>query len=663
MTIDTTTASRPPRRPRRETVDYGEIGRRIVEETLGDLPERYARARREDRKQLLCAAVDQIVATGVAADLETGATYRERLKRLGEQLPKLVLHGTFEQQFACKLARYLAAPRAVALPRSVIECIVEKLADALIAVLTLGAPTTRDAAVEGLGGLLKLLPNPAGRFPLLERLPVPRNEGEDDDSYGPRVRISENYFERLERRRLMVLTIAEDQNAQQEFCRRLAEPITTRIERLCASDSVPWDEVENVLYAHPDLLRILPAVARQQSNLAIDSAALLCDAARLLAIDVTAPDPVAIAFARFQESVFRTLDTAMRRDKWNWAELDGVIAAAVQRIPRSTAGAPAMCNAQIRTTVAILRTAIRFIGIADTFTSTKASLKPLFESLGDRRPWTNLGIFEGCFRSLPELLTQSRHDDLADLALQSLCDQLSQPRRLDDLAEVHRHVVASSCFRRILASVMDAGYGTSRDVEASVRVLLRDPTPENIVKAWRGRTDPEEMPPNALVDVAQPIIASVAFESELLGLGVPMCERWREEPTWRKVLLIRILASEMHTLARETPELQRHPLLCRVFTGIDTVTLSDAKAMKTMWTLLSSLPPDAAEAADAEIQRFVEYRGKSSDDRVNDLPGYVLAMISTSASGRIAGAIAREIDLHLRLEESHARPPDFAKLL
>jgi len=659
---ETTLPTRPVRRPHRQAdLDYHEIGQGITEKTLDGLPQEYASARREDRKKLLTGAVQKIVALGVTADHESVLACREELMKLGAKLPALVLRGRLEQQFACKLATQLALPRPrIKLPKCVIGCVVEPLTRALIDVLTLGAPTTRDAAVEGLGGLLKLFDKPAERFKLLPRLPVAREDDETDEEFAKRVTISNDYFDRLERRHLMVLTIAEDPDSQTEFCRRLAEPINEKIKRLRARDPVPWDEIEDALYAYPDLLRILPAIKRQKSKIAIDSAALLSDAAQLLTVDSEASDSVTVALARFQESVFRTVDAAMRRFDWNWRELDKVIAAAVRGIPRSIVGTPAMCNAQIRATVAIVRTAIVLIVITSEAPLTKIALNELFRELGTRKPWSNLGIVEGCYRGLPALLAQHRHDRLTAGPLASLVEQLSRPHRFDELSEVHRHVIANACFRRIVATVMDVGDDRDPEVELCVRALLRYPTAENIRRVCRQQPPVDKVTNDMPVEIAQAVIANIAFESELLARSAAMFDGWISEPTARKVLLTRILAAELHTIARDIPELDRHPLLGRIFAGIETVSLTDANAKTVMFKLLSSLPADAAETADAEVQRFVEYRG---DESVNDLPGYVLAMISTTASGRIAGAIAREIDLHLRYERRNAAPGDFAKWL
>ena len=659
--MDTITSMPLPRRRHQVDLDYKALGHSVDSDTLADLPQQYASARRVDRRQLIAAAVEQIIDMGAIA--EESPIHRMKLESLGKRFQTIVLEGTLQQQFVCKLATGIAVHSA-AMAGVIVETIVEPLTDALITVLTVGAPRTRDAAVEGLGGLLKKQ-NPTERFPQPERLAVTQEPNEDEKSFAKRKEVSDDYYERLERRHLMVLAIAKDPRSCAEFAHRLSKPITQTIDELLESDPPCWDSIEDALYAYPDLLRVLPAVVRQQSEVALNSRVVLCDAARLLTIDDTAPDAVVIAFARFQESVFRTLDTAMRRD-WDLHELDDVLADAVNSISHTIAGTPGVCNAQVRATVAIVRTAIRLITITPGAILTKAALKPLFLGLRDDRPWTNVGILEGCYRALPELLRHSRHDDLTEPALESLFEQLSISHQFVDLAVVHRHAVANSCFRRILAAVMDTASERACDVETTVRRLLQDPTPENVFKSCREDIPPDEaFTEGTPVDIAQAIIASVAFDSALLGRSEMLFANWKSEPTLRKVLLTRILAAELHALSRDTPELDRHPLLRRIFTGIETVSLADDKAMKIAWALLSSLPSDAAETADAEIQRFVEYRGKSSDEKVNDLPGYVLAMISTTASGRIAGAIAREIDLRLRYDREHHRTGgvDFAKLL
>jgi hypothetical protein len=160
----------------------------------------------------------------------------------------------------------------------------------------------------------------------------------------------------------------------------------------------PVGKIEDVLYERQDLLRFLPGIARQgtDATLRAMTAKLLRSAARLR-VDDQRPE-VVIAFARFQESVFRTIDTSMRRH-WSWTEFDDVVAAAVRAIPRTMTGTATVCNALIRATIAILRTAIRLVRMSDGAAETRNTIAPFFEAL--RQPasvWANHGIAEGCYR-------------------------------------------------------------------------------------------------------------------------------------------------------------------------------------------------------------------------------------------------------------------------
>ncbi len=644
------------------TINCAEIGRQIAAETIDEMPRLYAAARREDRSELLNAAANQIATIGDIADGPTGDKHRAQLGRLGQKFPQLVLRGTFQQQFACKLATRLALPRSSPMPASVMSSVIEPLVGALIDVLRLGAPATRDAAVEGLGGLLKLFPEPARRFPALPRLEVLREKDEGDQTFNERERISDEYFDRLERRHLMVMTIANDEASCAEFADHLKEPITTRVAGLLAMKEVPWKNVEDVLYSYPDLLRILPAVARQNSVISLNSTGLLCDAARLAKIDAEAPEWVTLAFARFQENVFRTIDTALRRCEWNWTELDDALSTAIRALPRGVDGTPSMCNARIRATVALVRTATRLITSAPA-ASTKAALKDLFSNIEAAAPWMNLGIMESAGRVLPDLLPHSEHDDLTKPMLQWLIRQFSRPHNFNDLVEVHGHLTANSCFRRIVASAMDSADSSNHPAEKAVRKLLGEPTTENIFGLRSSSDDLNGATDQKPYDIAPPVIAGIVFESELLARTSTILRRWEHATAFEKVLLARILALQLHALARDTREIERHSLLQRLFSNPAKGSTNRDDTDELAWELLSSLPAEAADPADAEIQRFIEFRGESSDESASLLPGYVLAMISTKASDRMAGSIAREVDLHLRSERSNVHAGDFARLL
>lgn len=629
------------------------------------LPELYGGARREDRTRLLIAVIDRLF------ELEGD---RDALQRFGLSLPSLVLDGTLQQQFCCKLAVRLGL--ADAIPQAVRSDVVLPLMRALIVVLRLGAPTTRDAAIEGLGALLKIVREPQA-FPPDERLPIPRERGEKPDEYEKRVAISAEYVERLKRRRLLVMTIAGDPKALKEFEGRLQVDVPVVLDRL-RREKAPVTKFEDVFYERQDLLRFLPGIARQgdDEELRRRTADLLRNAARLRFPDER--EEITVAVARFQESVFRTIDTAMRRG-WDWTEFDDVVAAAVRAIPRTMSGGAAVCNAQIRATVAILRTAVRLVTLSQGAAETRHAIAPLFENLHRATsPWVNHGIVEGCYRGLPQLAADPAYDDLTTPALRELIVQMGDFDPPDDLTKTHRRLVASSCFRRLLVSVTDTllerqllesekeARVDKQNVDRDVRAVLQNPTPETVRGVCQRRTEGGTFAPATRsdhFDLAESVIATVAFETDLLGRTVSMFQRWEELPSVEQVLLTRILAAHLHAISRDAPELARHDVLRAAF--LEAPGISRRDPTRLAWNVLSSIPAKAAEVADLEIQRFAEYRGRQSREDGgggDDLPGYVLAMISPIASSRIAGAIAREMDLNLRHDREQPNA-DFTKSL
>ena len=623
---------------------------------LDNLAERWANTRRRYQPSVLAAFAAQLVEMAHSGDPE--------LAQIGHAFPDFVLKGTRQQQVACRLAMHV--PRGV--PQALRDLVVPEWIDALIKILRLGAPTTRDAAVEGLGALLMLVDDPVALYPSDNALPVMREPGETAQDYARRAKISDQYFARLERRRLMALTIAGETTSSAQFHQELEEPISDKLARLLSVARVRWDEVEHALNVHSDLLRILPAMARQQQPLPPNAAELFCAAAGVLTLRDDAPPESLVALARFQESVFRTIDAAMRRPHcWNWKDFDDVVAEAVHAVPQSVAGPPSVCNAHIRATAALLRTAVKLVIHSGDSSRTKKALQAVFHNIDTHVRWSNLGIVEGCYRALPELVADARHDDLTAGALETLVRHLRRsPLPSDDLLEIHRYLIAHTCFRRMLILVSGREHRevTSTDTKTGrqLRMLLRQPAADNVRRVLQQDVDVKSGPAHFLLtDVAHPVIAGIAFDSELLKRSASMFLHWEAYGTFDKVLLIRILAAQLHTMSRDMPELRRHPVLQGLFCGIPTLSMTDNEAMVVVWDLLSALPPGAAESANAEVQRFVEYR---SWDR-GELPGYVLAMISPMASGRIEGAIAREIDLNLQRERrpNGGQPVDFARSL
>lgn len=633
---------------------------------LDELSYRHATARGEDRKRVRAAVVARII------ELEGDHT---TLRSLGARLPELILEGTLQQRFCCKVASDFGLLQDV--PQSVRREVFEPMIKALRVVLRVGAPATRDAAVEGIGALLKHFDDPAAALPRDDRLPVSRGENESDADFEARSEITDDYFDRLDRRRLMALTVAGHEPSRDDFARKLEEPMADVIGRIRREED-PVRKITYALWERSDFLRILPAVARQRrGRLERKPADLLVSAAESLTAEEGDPPEVVIAFARYRESVFRTVDAALRRG-WKWGKFDDVVARAVRAIPQSVAGTPAMCNAEIRATVSIIRTAVRLLLRSKKDpSSTEAVLQPLFrEELGrEPSPWANHGIAEGCSRALPDLVGNPLYDEMTRPVLRALFEQTKDVPPADDLVKTHRRLVLSSCFRRILLSLVDHLYeqqllereGSARQdreqTDHDLHVLLHHPTAEYLLDICQHKgavvMDPVPM------DVAESVIAGIAFESDLLRRSAKLFERWPSLSTIEKVLLTRILAAQLHTLSRDRTKMRRHELLRRVFTETQGVSIDDDEALRFAWVLLSALPAEAADAADMEIQRFVEYRErKTGADRKTgeDLPGYVLAMISPVASGRIAGAIAREIDLKLRSDRGKAGA-DCAKTL
>ncbi len=216
-----------------------------------------------------------------------------------------------------------------------------------------------------------------------------------------------------------------------------------------------------------------------------------------------------------------------------------------------------------------------------------------------------------------------------------------------DLAQSHRHLSALACFRRILITLADDAVekqlqGDGRDsgrvetLDRRLRALLRAPDLETLQRVLRGKKlegDPD--------DIAEPVISGIAFECDLLRKSRPNFQRWDSLSTAERMILTRVLALQMHAVSRDAVEIERYPFLNSVFTDVTAAIMPEAEPLKVVWDILSSLPAGAAEA---------------------DLPGYVLAMISPTASERIAGAISREIDLNLRHDRRYQRA-DLARSL
>ena len=648
-------------------------------------------SRGDGRRTIASQAVDEIVAIGHAGDIVV-------LTRIGNDLNELVLEGTLQQQLCCKLAIGLTAKREVALPPLLIEHVLASLIKALKAVLRVGAPTTRDNAIEGLGALLRLVYGDD-----VENGYAPNEVPKAPEQAAPV--FDAQYIHRLERRRRLVLAVARHEGSLEHVRRILEQRLLPQLDDLRGGEQAvlrqldrvlkheqniaqridflrksafknkaaaeelarltdEWKDVagerthlsaererlieerERLLYERADSLRALPAIVRQDGELqwTIDS---LRAAAGVLEIGDERESRVLIAFARYHESLFRTIDVLLRRNEPLCAQFDDVVSACVDALPRTLVGEAPVCNARIRATIAIIRTAVSLIVRSAAPADTKRALRPLFDELALAGKWANLGIAEGCYRALPHLALSPSHRDLAKTALQALLVDLE--RKEGDFFSIHRRLIAAFAFRAILLRLAEDGDGQR------IRALLT--RPQELLRITTTTITP------AHVDAR--IIDSVAFEKELFVRTHTMLDKWSELSDVEQVLLTRIVAVQLQKVSRQSRDLAAFPVLERVFISMPTQAQTDDASRAIVFNLLSALPAGAAAAADADLHRFIERCGRMRGsqrytDDADDLPDYVLTMISTNVSGRVA-----EIDLNLRQQRNHKKNKkvDFAKTL
>ena len=444
--------------------------------TPGEVPallvDLYSYAAPADRRLILTVGMRRLSTIAAeATHSRTAAAHEEMLYAIGASFQPLVLEGTVYQQLVSAFAVQLGslAPGELARVRA---AVVTPLVDALVTLLRVGAPNTRDSAVEGLGALLKGAGGDAEKETPFQNLVPQLKDGAS--------KIAQQYVARLTRRRTMSLTVAGHKEAHRQFVDSLRERIASVIAdvRRKGGDTL-LDDLQTALYERADLLRTLPALLRQGGVDIDDATGFLRDAAQLPPMREDEGEAVAVAFARFQESVFRTIDVVIKREP-KWLSLDQSIADAVLSIPATVVGPPALCNHQIRATIAILQAATRFIEHDFDGSLTKSALSPLFRGLRQKpAPWLNLGLAEGCYRGLPFLLSNAAHDDLVRPALNALFKHLHRHHDPHDFAETHRQLIANACFRRILIRRMEVateiavrtGNTDEQSVEHDVRAL------------------------------------------------------------------------------------------------------------------------------------------------------------------------------------------------
>ncbi|HEV7484299.1 MAG TPA: hypothetical protein VGQ65_01360 [Thermoanaerobaculia bacterium] len=652
-----------------DALSFARAGQDILPKHIFDvLPDKYRRARQRDRRRLVKAIADRLFEYGVAAGNRQDAE-RDLLAGIGNSFERLILTGTLDQQFACKLAVELGHKQAMTDALRSLVC--APLISALITVLRVGAPTTRDSAVEGLGALLKYFDDPEPMF-VINQLPV-------EDLRKGNADINRDYFERFERRRQMALAVSGNAAARTEYFQDLDDNLD-KVE--CRGSREGFPPYQRALTECADRLRTLTSICRQATNeekptLVTRSVALLRRAARVTWIEEDEDGATQAAFARYQESVFHTITVLVEREG-NAVEFDEVVSEAIDSIPRTLIGEAPLCNGQSRAAVSIISCAATLLMRAHEPRTTKA-LRSVFEVLvtPSASPWGNPGIVEGCYRGLPSLLRNAKHNDWTLPALAALFDHLNRPHDFEDFVETHRQLHAAMCFRRVLIAVTENVHDQfvqseaeetreQRQIELEVRTLLAHPDAEHVRKILQ--TSDHKTTGAFPRDIAPRVINATAFERDLLARTSSLFQNWPHLSAPRQLLLTRILAAQLRVLSHDAKDVARHRVLNRLYDAMPTITFSDEERQKRLWKLLADLPSEPARAADADLQDFVEHCGvASSTDRLphphDDLPGYVLAMIDDSASARIAAAIAREIDLNIRHDRINTPRFDFAATL
>jgi hypothetical protein len=646
-------------------IKIARFARAITAETLKETgPILFSSPRQDERRLLVAACVARFVELGAeGADLT--------LTSIGLAFGVLVLEGTPQQQLCGRLAIELGQ-RSEAELRPLLNTVATPLIAALQIVLRVGAAPTRDSAVEGLGALLRSFHDTAAELFPAEARPTEDPVDEDvEEEEEKQSHINRLFFDRLDRRRLMVFAVARDAGERAEFFDELSEPVAAKIQTICdeaQDDDHRRRSLKDALYSRADLLRTLPGLLRQaapeeKDGLRRKAIQLLRDASSFTEIDED-DDAVHTAFVHYQESVFRTIDVMIKRDATG-KDFDKVLALALKATPGTLVGHSSVCNARVRATFALIRTAARLITKDPKSAETIGELGPLFSTLADPSPWSNLGIAEGCYYVVPYLARISDYDKLSGAALGALFTRIRRPPGSDDLAETHHQLVATACFRRlilILVQRTDEHSATdpeSLEVKRDVSKLLTEPTIEDVLDAFQNtRTWSALASKPAHPLTTGIVIAGTAFETELLVRGASLFVGFDGRPSVERLLLTRILAAQLRAASQDWREIERYDQLRQFWANMPTVSLTEKDRIDNARKLVSELPSRAAAAADPDLQEFLEYCGRKSAEEgaahVQALPGHVLAMVSDKLSDRIADAIAREIDLNLRYGETQA---------
>lgn len=430
---------------------------------------------------------------------------------LAAAFPKFVYDGTMQQQLTCKFAVHLGLKKFI--PPSMLR-ITGALIEAMYIVLVVGAPATRDIAVEGLGALLK--------HPLAQSIEIPVAGPSKEQQGEGNTELNDEYARLSRRQRHMVFAVAGREPARGQFL-ALLEKTERDIDLRGKKIDV------RAMEEHADRLRTLPALYRQtpeemQEETLERCITILCNSARATIIE---PADSSIDVARFRESIFRTIDKMIDRGAAA-TRFDAVVAMALKATPRTLIGQPFDCNANVRATVAIMMTAAKLVKHS-SISTTETELRSLFKVLSAPQSlWTNPGIVEGCFRTLPILLANPKYAGDMEGALGTLFHELKQTPAADDFPGIHRRIYATSCFRLLLTAVTEHIYAQIRqlrsgerlelDVDRAVHALVATVAPKLIEHVFEPEFDLVSGFGDApAASRSETVMAAAAFEDELLA--------------------------------------------------------------------------------------------------------------------------------------------------
>lgn len=636
------------------TMEAAAAGRRVCQHpsSIPDVARTYADLRDSERELLLSTAT-----------MELQRAAPETWDAIAAKAERQILMGMAQQLFFADLAVHLGmVPEPAPALR---DTLMKELVTALTTALRVGAPGTRTNVMEGLGALLRHFDKKVGMVTL------PSVDAKERATIGAPP-VNQSYEQRHRRHEQIVLAIARETVNREAYFETLASAV--------AGD-----------YDHrAEYIAALPAICRQadpatRAAMYETAVGILCTAAaHLRPPDDTSPE-IKAKFTRYQETVFHTINMMLDRQEVDAKAFDHVVARAVDAIPGTLVGPLDLCNGYARATVSVLFTAAK-IAAREKNAETDKALEPLYRRLQRGwEEWMNPGIIEGCVRGLPLLLHDNEHQRWTAKALRALLKRLVKPAELSDLPGTHMRLCATAAFRSLMIDIAEQLHKQqlARDtaqeqeqledqVEEALWDVLSGPTPEKIQAVFENPDGVAAIPARPVSHTyAAGVASAVAFSREALNRSPELFRGWEQMTPAQQLLLVRILGLQLQSASHGRRELARCEVLKKILDGLSAVRMDERTRTEKLWRLLSEIPWDACEAADPDLHEFVAYRSgrpevvnaprdKQNDD---DLPGYVLSLVSDNVSYRLAADIARQVDLDRRRDELENKPSGFANQL